>query len=165
METKAKRYTKPEAVKMLEQMEFERRRLKFPTIPTTHLVKDSFRDDKANDLTKCVCKFIQLKGGQAERISTTGRPIDHRQQFTNVLGQTVTMGRIEWIRGTVTPGSADISATICGRSVKIEVKIGKDFQSQAQKNYQQAIEAAGGLYFIAKDFTSFVEWYSKTFAP
>jgi len=163
METKAKRYTKPAAVKMLEQMEFERRRLKFPTIPITHLVKDSFRDDKANDLTKCVCKYIQLKGGQAERISTTGRPIDRRETFTNVLGQSRTIGSIQWVYGTVTPGSADISATIHGRSVKIEIKIGKDYQSQAQKDYQKAIESAGGLYFICKDFTSFVEWYTKTF--
>ncbi|KAF2380358.1 hypothetical protein BSN82_16780, partial [Acinetobacter baylyi] len=56
----------------------------------------------------------------------------------------------QWTKGTGTPGSADISATIKGRSVKIEVKYGKDRQSQAQKDYQKAIEKAGGTYIIVK---------------
>ncbi len=66
-----------------------------------------------------------------------------------------------WTKGTSTAGSADISATIKGRSVKIEVKIGKDRQSEAQKRYQEMIERAGGIYIIAKDFDSFVEWYEN----
>jgi hypothetical protein len=66
-----------------------------------------------------------------------------------------------WTKGTGTPGSADISATIYGRSVKIEVKIGKDRQSEAQKNYQAMIERSGGTYIIAKDFDSFLEWLDK----
>jgi hypothetical protein len=65
----------------------------------------------------------------------------------------------QWTKGTGTPGSADISATIYGRSVKIEVKIGKDKQSVVQKQYQLMIEAAGGIYIISKTFDDFVEWY------
>jgi hypothetical protein len=68
---------------------------------------------------------------------------------------------VTWTKGTSTAGSADISATIKGRSVKIEVKIGKDRQSEAQKRYQENIEKAGGTYIIAKDFDSFVEWYNQ----
>jgi len=67
----------------------------------------------------------------------------------------------QWTKGTGTPGSADISATIYGRSVKIEVKIGKDRQSEAQKNYQAMIERSGGTYIIAKDFDLFLEWFDK----
>ena len=70
------------------------------------------------------------------------------------------IGSLTWRKGGSTVGSADISATIKGRSVKIEVKIGKDRQSEAQKAYQREVEAAGGLYYIAHDFTSFVKWYS-----
>ena len=72
-------------------------------------------------------------------------------------------GRIVWRKSNTTKGSADISATIAGRSVKIEVKIGLDHQSEAQRRYQASIERAGGLYFVAKDFTTFVEWYSEKF--
>lgn len=56
-------------------------------------------------------------------------------------------------------GTADISATIWGRSVKIEVKIGNDKQSQDQKNYQKSIENAKGYYLIVKDFDSFLTWF------
>jgi len=41
------------------------------------------------------------------------------------------------------------------------VKYGNDVQSQAQKEYQAAIERAGGVYIIVRDFDSFVEWYEK----
>jgi hypothetical protein len=54
-------------------------------------------------------------------------------------------------------------ATINGRSVKIEVKKGRDYQSQAQQEYQESIIKAGGIYFIAKDFEMFLNWYDKTF--
>jgi hypothetical protein len=43
------------------------------------------------------------------------------------------------------------------------VKIGADRQSQAQKDYQKDVEAAGGLYYVAKDLTTFVQWYTNTF--
>jgi hypothetical protein len=33
--------------------------------------------------------------------------------------------------------------------------------SEAQKEYQQNTERAGGIYYIAKDFDSFIEWYDK----
>jgi hypothetical protein len=160
---KKKRYSKPVSVKQLETMALTEKAKKFKYTPIEMLVKPEFTDKTANGLTKCIITFIQLKGGQAERISTTGRCIDKTERYTDVVGITRTMGRIEWIPGTSTNGSADISATIKGRSVKIEVKIGRDIQSQAQKDYQQVIEKAGGLYYIAKDFTSFIEWYSNTF--
>lgn len=160
---KTKRYSKPVAVKELENSALIEKAKKFKFTPFEMLVKPEFTDKTANGLTKCITTFIQLKGGQAERISTTGRPIDRTQTYTDVVGITRTIGRIEWIKGTCTNGSADISATIKGRSVKIEVKIGDDRQSQAQKDYQKSIETAGGLYYIAKNFTTFVQWYYNTF--
>jgi hypothetical protein len=102
----------------------------------------------ANGLTKMICDWINYNGGQAERISTTGRYI---------------VAQKKWIKGSGTKGSADISATINGKSVKIEVKIGKDRQSEDQKRYQEMIEKAGGIYYIAKDFDSFYEWYNTNF--
>ena len=63
----------------------------------------------------------------------------------------------------MTKGTADISATIKSLSVKIEVKIGNDRQSEEQKQYEQSIKNAGGYYFIAKDFESFYNWYDENF--
>ncbi len=139
-------YNKPEAVKRLEQ--------------ATH---NKHRDDTANGLTRCIIDYLHYKGWQAERINTTGIPHDTRQQARDILGRTRTIGSVEWRPSGSTVGSADISATIGGCSVKIEVKIGKDRQSEAQRQYQVAIEQAGGLYYIAKDFTTFVAWYHQNF--
>ena len=138
-------YRKPQAVK-----EFE------------GIMGRKYRDDTANGMMRLVIDFIKHHGGQAERNNTMGVPVDKRRQVTDVLGHNRMIGGIEWRNGGGTNGSADISATIRGRSVKIEVKIGKDRQSHAQRQYQQAVEAAGGIYYVAKDFTSFVQWYKKT---
>ena len=156
-------YKKPQAVKSLEDHIFEAYKKKYAGMPEKYLVKTKYRDDTANGLTKCVIDFLKLKGHQAERISTTGRPIDNRKAYTDVIGRTRIAGSIEWIPGTSTRGSADVSATIKGKSVKIEVKIGRDRQSEAQKQYQRDVEAAGGIYFIVKDFSEFIIWYAANF--
>ena len=158
-----KPYRKPEAVKMLENVCFDEKVKRFRHTPPEMLVKQTFRDDSANGLTKCLLKYIHLRGGQAERSSTTGRVIDSRTTYTDAVGIIRTMGSFNWIQGSGTKGSADISATVKGRSVKIEVKIGKDRQSPAQVEYQRNIETAGGLYYTARDFTSFVQWFDDIF--
>lgn len=155
-------YRKSQSVKILESIATDEARRKFPEIPPDWLAPRKYRDDTANGLTKCIIDFLKFEGWQAERISNTGRPIDQRQTFTDVVGRTRTIGRTKWIPGTGTNGTADISATIAGRSVKIEIKIGFDRQSEAQKNYQQAIEQAGGMYLIARDFQQFYDWYNQT---
>jgi hypothetical protein len=45
--------------------------------------------------------------------------------------------------------------------VKIEIKYGKDRQSDVQKEYQASIERAGGVYIIVRTFYEFVVWYDK----
>ena len=158
---------KSNALSHLRQLAIDFDRAKHPGY-SRHLTFPikAYTDKTANGLTRCIIDFIRLKGFQAERISNTGRPIDRRQIVTNVIGQQRMIGSLEWIPGTGTNGSADISATIKGRSVKIEVKCkatGDNYQSAAQKYYQQQVEAAGGLYYIARDFQSFYDWYFQTF--
>lgn len=161
--TKKKPYKKPQAVRELESMANADNRHKHPNIPTNYLAKSTYRDDTANGLTRCIIDYIRFKGGQAERINTTGMPVDTRQEVTDILGRRHMIGSLTWRKSGNTVGSADISATIRGKSVKIEVKIGHDKQREAQRQYQKTIEMAGGVYYIAKDFTSFVDWYRATF--
>lgn len=155
-------YRKPQAVRELERMALDHFRRDHPNFPEYAIPPQPYRDDTANGLTKCIVDYIRYNGGQAERINTMGRPVDTRKTF-DVAGCQRQVGTLRWGKSTSTPGSADISATIAGRSVKIEVKIGHDLQSEAQRRYQASIERAGGLYFIAKDFTSFIEWYGEIF--
>ena len=136
---------------------------KYTNVPKHLLTAPIFTDRTANGLTKCIIEFIRLIGAQAERINCTGRTIDNRATFTDVLGHKRTIGQLKYIKTAGQRGTADISATLKGRSVKIEVKIGTDRQSQAQKEYQRSIEKSGGLYFIAKDFQQFYDWYYSNF--
>ena len=156
------RYIKSPSVRMLERLELEAYRREHPTIPESAVVPTKHRDDTANGLTRCIIRYLQFKGHQAERINTMGRPIDTRRTY-NVAGCLRQVGSLRWGKSTSTAGSADISAVVFGRAVKVEVKIGADRQREAQRCYQSAVERAGGLYFIAKDFNTFVEWLDDAF--
>jgi len=134
-----------------------------PNFPEYAIAPKKHTDKTANGLTRCIIDFLRFAGAQAERVNNTGRMIDERQTVTNVIGTIKTIGSVKWVYGSGTRGTADISATIQGRSVKIEVKIGSDRQSEYQKQYQQSIERSGGLYVIARDFESFIHWYCTQF--
>lgn len=129
------------------------------SMPHAYVPVTKFKVNTANGLTKAIVTFINLTGGQAERISSMGRVIDGRKVVTNILGQKGIIGSQTYIRGTSTNGTADISAIINGKSVKIEVKIGKDKMSQAQIEYKANVERAGGIYIIAKTWDVFIEQY------
>jgi F0F1-type ATP synthase alpha subunit len=128
-------------------------------MPTEYVVRTKYTDATANGLTKCVIDYINFSGGQAERISNTGRYIDESRIVTDVLGNRKKIGSGKYIKGTGTNGTADISATFKGKSIKIEIKM-KDKQSEAQKEYQQAIERAGGIYFICHTFDEFLDKFN-----
>ncbi|MCA0363619.1 MAG: hypothetical protein LCH67_06220 [Bacteroidetes bacterium] len=147
------------ALEILQELYHASKQAKYPTVPYLSVTK--FSDKKANDLTRAIITFLQLKSQQAERVSSEGRVIDNRQTVTDSIGRIMTIGTMKRVYSSTTKGTADISATINGRSVKIEVKIQKDVLSEAQKAYQKAIESAGGIYLIAKDFQSFYDWFME----
>ena len=137
-------YQKPEAVKELERMaDAEARRL-HPTMP--HPAPRKYRDDTANDLTKCIVKYITLKGGFASRVNTTGIYDKKLRKYR---------------RGTQKRGLADVIATYKGLSLHIEVKHGRDRLSNAQKKIQDEITRSGGQYYVAQNFTEFKEWFDR----
>lgn len=154
--------TEKEARKRLKILLEKVEREKHPSYPE-HLTIATKKYDvrKANGLTQAVIAVIRCAGYQAERINTTGRQIDNRKEFIDVVGIRRTVGSLTWIPGTGTKGSADISATIKGRSVKIEIKIGRDRQSQAQLDYQADVERAGGIYVIIKTLEDFFQWFDN----
>jgi hypothetical protein len=139
-------YRKPEAVKELERMADAEARLKHPTMAEAHLAPRTFRDDKAGPLTICIVKYITLKGGFASRISNQGT---YNQKLRR------------YIRGTARKGLADIMGTFRGLSLHIEIKAGKDRQSDEQKRIESEIKRSGGLYYLARDFTTFKQWFDN----
>ena len=107
---------------------------------------------------KNIVEFLNLKGHQAEKRSVTGRLMKGKDIQTSI-GTLV--GKTKYIPSTGTKGASDISAVIYGLSIAIEVKLGRDTQSKAQKEYEQAIKKAGGIYFIAKDEDDFFIKYNE----
>jgi hypothetical protein len=98
----------------------------------------------ANGLTDFICKFLNWSGHHANRINVQGRKIGNK-----------------WIRSTTRKGTADIHAIINGRSVSIEIKVGRDKPSDAQLSEQQAIRSAGGIYEFVHTPEEFFELYDR----
>ncbi|OZI09335.1 hypothetical protein BWI93_04555 [Siphonobacter sp. BAB-5385] len=147
------------ALQALHDLALHSKRANHPTFPEKLIPKPKFSDKTANGLTKCIVAFIRLQGFQAERVSVEGRVLDGRKTFQDAVGYRRTIGTVKRIRSSAQVGSADVSAIINGRSVKIEVKVGNDRQSQAQKEYQRQVEAAGGIYLLISSFQQFYDWY------
>ena len=146
----------------LKALELESLRGKYPSMDVRFIPMTDWKDTSANGLTKCIIFWINAMGGQAERISSQGQYREGKKidVGTGEIAYTKQLPG-KWTPGQGTKGTADISATIRGRSVKIEVKYGRDVQSDAQKQYQEMIEKAGGVYIIAKTFDDFVIWYES----
>jgi len=110
----------------------------------------------ANGLTKLICNFLNWTGSNATRISSAGRYIEAK----NSQGHKIAGGGT-YIPSTTRKGTSDVTATIKGRSVKIEVKIGKDKASEYQIREQERERAAGGIYEFISTPEEFFELYDK----
>ncbi|MGV3528930.1 MAG: hypothetical protein ACO1OO_08550 [Flavisolibacter sp.] len=140
-----------ELLKNLKLEHFERTAPGFFEQSGGHRMKvKPYSDATANGLTRCICDFIRHIGGYANRISTTGtmRKIN---------------GQMKWTRGNSNKGAADIRILFNGRSVDVEVKVGRDRMREAQTKEKERVERAGGLYFVARSFPEFLEWWLQLF--
>lgn len=154
-------------LKVLNEMYIRSEKLKFPLIKQNYgdkyfeYKRSEYKENGANALTKSIIAYIRLRGFQAERISSSGRVVNNVRHVKTETGFTQRIGSVKYIPGTSTNGTADISATICGMAIKIEVKFRKDRQSPAQKEYEKSIKTAGGVYYIARDFQSTYDWLNR----
>lgn len=125
-----------------------------PTIPS---------EKKANGLTQLIIKYLTWSGHYANRIGVQGQARVQKTPFRfNIFTQKmVYTDKTTWTKGQTKRGTPDIHAIIYGKAVWIEVKVGKDRMSADQLEQKAKIEEAGGLYFIAQDMQSFVDWYKK----
>lgn len=139
------RYRKPRAIKDFE-VEHKRWDYAKRNIPPQFQVLTKFRDDTANELTKLIVAFIRVNGGFATRLNSTGVYRADIKRF---------------VRNTQRRGMADVVGTYQGRSLNIEVKIGRDSLSKHQKKIKHEIEASGGQYFVARDFQGFSMWFDE----
>ena len=149
-------------IQQLKALALAHSRTRHPSLPEEARCTRNYTDKTANGLTKCIIDYLTFSGHQAERISSTGRYLDKSKVVSDVLGNSRRIGSGQWIPSSGIKGTADISATIWGKAVKIEIKI-KDRQSPDQRSYQQAIEKAGGLYWICHSMEEFLNLMKATF--
>lgn len=147
------------AIDVLNELSYQRFVSEHPEHPYPRESCKRYKDGTANELTKAVIAYITMVGGQAERISVTGRMIDERKTYVDVLGHARQIGKVKYIKSSMKVGTADVSAVIGGKSVKVEIKVGRDRIRPAQVEYKAAIERAGGIYLIVKTFDDFYNWY------
>jgi hypothetical protein len=140
------RYKKPPAVKELEALAMQAAREKYPDFPPGYLAPWKYQDNSTNQLTRCIVDYIRLRGGSAYRINTQGQ-YDPRLGFWRPSGQR--------------RGLPDIQGTWQGRALFVEVKRGRDQLRPDQERIMQELTGAGGLYFIARDFEGFKQWFDE----
>lgn len=141
--------------------EHHRRECAKTSMRPDYVPKFKYTERTANGLTRAVIDFLTFHNCQAERVSTEGRVIDGRKKVSNHMGQVGMIGSVSRIPTSGKKGSADIAATIRGLSVKLEIKVGNDRQSPAQKAYQEEVERAGGQYWIVRSFNEMVEKFNS----
>lgn len=111
----------------------------------------------ANGLTKFILNFLTWSGWRATRVNTMGRLVEgsQRQPSGTVLQVK------KWLPSTTRRGTADLSCTIAGRSVQLEIKVGNDKPSQFQILEQFRERAAGGVYEFCSTPEQFFELYDN----
>lgn len=109
-----------------------------------------YSDTTTNGLTNAITDFLKFNKHYSNRINCMG---------VNRLVN----GKMKYTPSTTRKGTADITAIINGKHCSIEVKCKatKDRMSEHQIKERQLVEASGGIYFVATDMDSFLQWYYK----
>lgn len=119
----------------------------------------AYNDTRNKALAKCICDWLKFNDHPFTRIN------DHKQfRFESV--QLANGGLFK--KPTVSHGAGNciLTAIIIDNQVVIEIncKAIKDRLRPEQLKEKQRIEAAGGIYFIATDMQTFVDFYEQAFA-
>ena len=103
----------------------------------------------ANDLTRQIIRFVrQDPDAFATRLNSTGIYRADLKKY----------GPSQQVAGM-----PDIYACVNGRAVHIEVKVGNDQVSDAQRNTIADLLRADAWVFVAHDFESFRQWFTVHF--
>lgn len=137
-------YRKPEAVKLLERIATEDAQRRHPSIDPAHLAPRRFRDDTANGLTACIVAYARLTGAFTSRLNNTGIYRNGRYTY-----------------GTSRRGLPDVLITRDGVSIFVEVKVKRDRMSDDQRRVSDEQRQAGGIYYVARSFEDFKEFYDS----
>lgn len=118
---------------------------RYANVPPHALPKAKINGTTANGITKAILQYLRAKGHYCSRIQSQGQWQPHLKRFTS---------------STVRRGIGDIMAIVNGRTVMIEVKAGKDRQSNWQKQTEADVKDSGGVYMLVRTLDEFIEQYN-----
>lgn len=131
----------PLTLRELRQFAKTHNATKYANIPSHAQPTTTFNETTANGLTNTIIwDIVNVRGGAAYRINN---------------GATYDKARGVYRAGVTKRGVPDIIGVLDGRFIGIEVKIGTDRQSEYQREIEREINAAGGVYFIAKTYDDY----------
>lgn len=122
-----------------------------------------------NGLRRAIINYMVWSGHHLEATNTMGRPIQKFAPKFNLLSgkvENIPTG-IEWQKGSGIVGSSDAKGHLKHPNHKfaiplyVEIKYGKDKQSDEQIKYEDAINSTGGIYLIAKNIDQFFNDYDN----
>jgi len=134
------------AIAELKQLYLKDHRQRYPNLPEPARVAPSYSDKTANGLTKCITDYLRLKGAFVSRLNNTG-----------IYDAKIKRYR----RGMNRRGLPDLIATYKGKSLHIEVKAGRDKLSEHQERIRDEQQQSGGIFYIARTFTDFKQWFDQ----
>lgn len=142
-----------QAIRLLKDAVKASKQAKYPNIPDYALTVPQYEDATANGLTKCIIDFLNSQDHcSCFRISNEG------VMRTNQYGKSFRA------KSSMQNGISDLIGCVWGRFVSLEIKVGRDIQSQAQKEYQRQIENAKGYYLIIRNLQEFMDWFFENMA-
>ena len=128
------------ALEMLRAAKLRQNEEREHPLPMHALAPPKFKTSDANGLSAAIVAFLDAIGGWASRVNTMGVYDAKRKAYRKT---------------TMKLGFPDVQATYRGRSIYVEVKIGKDRLSPNQKKFIKGASEAGALVIVARTFEDF----------
>lgn len=136
--------------------------LKMANPMQTFYSKTNHRQYLSKFIESVIIKMLKDIGADPVKVQDTGKYIDRSRTVTDVLGRKRTIGSGEWVKDkTVKPGRADVRCFFNGKMYNLEVKVGADRLSDAQKKEQVRAATNGEEYVIIKTIDDFLDIYDK----
>jgi hypothetical protein len=132
--------------------------VRYAAVPLHALPKNIYKENTANGLATTIKAFCEMKGIMCQRTGNEGR-YRPGQSVVDVIGRTRLM-KGTWLPGQ-NNGQGDLHITLKGMSHWIEIKIGRDTQSDKQKEFEAMVRRSGATYDIVKTWEDFFKVFSK----
>jgi hypothetical protein len=145
-------------LKDLSDMRYKYDSDRHPSIPEHGRYRITYTDKTANGLTKCIKDFCDMSGILCDRTGSEGR-FRPGKSVVDVIGRTRVM-KGTWLPGN-NVGQGDLQIVMKGKIYSVEIKIGRDSQSEVQKDFQARLERAGGIYTVVKDWDDFYKQFMR----